>query len=65
MTDNKHCVTSGDAKWNGPTNANLKDKLMDKFTERLVDFLTSVNEDNTQGNGWVTVNSLLTAPNVA
>eukprot|EP00972_Heterocapsa_arctica_P008358 1221427-Heterocapsa_arctica.AAC.1 len=38
---------------------------MDSFTALLVDFLTSVNEDNNQGNGWVTVNSLLTAPNVA
>eukprot|EP00972_Heterocapsa_arctica_P032974 4851349-Heterocapsa_arctica.AAC.1 len=35
MTDNKHCVTSGDAKWNGPTNANAKDKLMDSFTALL------------------------------
>eukprot|EP00972_Heterocapsa_arctica_P022462 3303837-Heterocapsa_arctica.AAC.1 len=56
MTDNKHCVTSGGATWNGPTNGNLKEKLLESYTAQLADFLQNIDEnsDGFAGNGWVT-----------
>eukprot|EP00972_Heterocapsa_arctica_P100173 14771119-Heterocapsa_arctica.AAC.1 len=59
-----HCVPSGPPTWNGPTNGNLKNTLLDSFTKLLVESLQNVNEEISTGNGWVTVHSLLTASGV-
>eukprot|EP00972_Heterocapsa_arctica_P105070 15480898-Heterocapsa_arctica.AAC.1 len=51
--------------WNGPTNGNLKNTLLASFHKLVVEFLQGIDEDFNKGNGWVTVNSLLTSPGVA
>eukprot|EP00972_Heterocapsa_arctica_P006237 916287-Heterocapsa_arctica.AAC.1 len=67
MKDSMHCVLWQGAVWKGPTNEASKNEMLSSYVRHLVTLLKGVDENHPgyADKGYITVNSLLTAPPVA
>eukprot|EP00972_Heterocapsa_arctica_P044576 6578298-Heterocapsa_arctica.AAC.1 len=66
MRDSMHCIAFDGAIWKGVSNEDAKNKHLEWYVWALTTYLQEVDESfpGYVDAGWITVNSLLTAPGI-